>query len=368
VRLEPVIIGGGPAGCAAAIALARAGQRPILIERNAGPSHKVCGDFLSAETIEMARALGCDPAGLGAVPIGRVRLVHGRREAEAALPFPARSLSRRTLDRALLAQAGQAGAAVLTGQTVRRLTRAGGTWTVHADLPHAAGAVFLATGKHDLRGHARPGAAQGAVGLKMYWELSATARNALADATELTLFPGGYAGLQPVEAGRAALCIAVGRTAVRPWDRLLAAIEGACPRFAMLLGGARPLLNRPVAVAGVPYGFLHCDGGDGLFRIGDQAAVIPSLTGDGMAIALHSGQGAAGAWLLGEDPATWHRTLYRALGSQMRAARVLHRVCLSGAGQPAAAIAAGLFPALLQQAAILTRLRGAAGRPFGSRA
>jgi flavin-dependent dehydrogenase len=357
VRLEPVIIGGGPAGCAAAITLARAGRRPLLIERNAAAVHKVCGDFLSAETIEMARALGCDPAGLGAVPIGRVRLVHGRREAEAALPFPARSLSRRTLDRALLAQAGQAGAAVLTGQAVRRLARENEAWTVHADAPREAPAVFLATGKHDMRGHARPGVASGAVGLKTYFELTARARDALADATELTLFPGGYAGLQPIEDGRAALCIAVGQAALRPWDRLLQAIGGGCPRFAMLLDGARPVLDRPLAVAGVPYGFLHRDNGDGLFRAGDQAAVIPSLTGDGMAIALHSGRGAALAFLAGDVAARWHRALRRTLGPQMRAAGMLHAACMNAAVQPVAAAAAGLFPALLREAAVRTRLR-----------
>jgi flavin-dependent dehydrogenase len=49
---DPVIIVAGPAGTAAAIMLARAGHQPILIERTAGPTDKVCGDFPSQDTIK----------------------------------------------------------------------------------------------------------------------------------------------------------------------------------------------------------------------------------------------------------------------------------------------------------------------------
>lgn len=234
--IEVAIIGGGPAGSAAAITLCRAGCRPTLIERASGPAHKVCGDFLSAETIQHVLALGCDPARLGAAPIDRVRLIHGKREAEATLPFPALSLSRWALDQALLEQAERAGATLLTGQTVRRLTRAGDGWTIQADARHCAGAVFLGTGKHDLRDHPRPRVVQGAIGLKMYFTLAAEARRRLGSATELTLFVGGYAGLQPVEEGRAALCVAISRAAFQDvggaWEALLASIGRASPRFA----------------------------------------------------------------------------------------------------------------------------------------
>ena len=58
MRREPLIIGAGPAGCAAAIALARAGHQPDLIERTSGPTDKVCGDFLSA-----TRSSGCARSG-----------------------------------------------------------------------------------------------------------------------------------------------------------------------------------------------------------------------------------------------------------------------------------------------------------------
>lgn len=77
--------------------LARAGHQPILIERTGGPIDKVCGDFLSQDTIKRAQLLGVDPTALGAAPIHRIRLTHGERAVDAALPFPALGLSRRML-------------------------------------------------------------------------------------------------------------------------------------------------------------------------------------------------------------------------------------------------------------------------------
>ena len=122
----PVIIGGGPAGATAAILLARAGRAVTLIERNAGPTDKVCGDFLSAEAIEAIAALGVDIAALAPSQITNVRLVHGKRSATARLPFPALGLTRRALDEALLRQAELSGATILRGCSVRGINRTTG--------------------------------------------------------------------------------------------------------------------------------------------------------------------------------------------------------------------------------------------------
>jgi flavin-dependent dehydrogenase len=468
MRRDPLIIGGGPAGAAAAITLGRAGYRPVLVERSTGPTDKVCGDFLSADSIEQATALGVELSALGASSIHCLRLIHGERVVEAALPFPALGLSRRTLDAALLAQAERAGVLVQTGQTVRHLTRdrptqgrvgdrvggdpddlardstipdrrasrvwhgaepsdatmpgvrahigrlprrsgyrdergspshhpqhgaplpddappsaplsgdslncaplPGGThpWTAQTADGAAliAETVFLATGKHDLRDLPRPRSDRGAVGMKMYFALGPGAARTLAGAIELTLFPGGYAGMQPVEDGQAVVCIAVQRHQLQlyggGWPGLIAAIERGSRRFAAMLAGARTLLPRPIAVAGIPYGYQARPAvADGLFRLGDQAVVIPSLTGDGMAIALHSGKTAAELWLAGADSVAYQRALARIVAPQMRLAGVLHHACMSTMVQSAVIRAAALFPGLLRRAASHTRLPAAGNR------
>src|SRR5580704_7159179 len=154
-----LIVGGGVAGCAASIALARKGRSVTLIEREPAPRHKVCGEFLSGEALEDLHALGIDVTSLGAVPIEYVRLAAARRAAEAPLPFPAASLTRKALDTALIAAATAAGVRVKRGCSVQSLGRATGNfWQASLDdgTTYEAPTAFLATGKHDLRGHPRP--------------------------------------------------------------------------------------------------------------------------------------------------------------------------------------------------------------------
>jgi menaquinone-9 beta-reductase len=373
VRRQPLIIGAGPAGTAAAIRLGQAGHHPVLIERFSRPTDKVCGDFLSADAIEQLGALGVDPAALGAAPIRRLRLAHRDQVTQIELPFPALGLSRRVLDEALLRRAEASGARLRLGHAVRQITREWKSWLIHTRDrdPVVAEDVFLATGKHELRDLARPGAARGAVGFKMYFRLAPAQTAALTGEITLILFPGGYAGVQCVEAGQAVLCIALGRAGFQAiggtWSDLLDRLTKANPHLDRILDGAQPLLPRPLAVAGVPYGFLHRESpatATGLFRLGDQVAVIPSLTGDGVAIALHSGTLAARAWLGGAESPAYHRRLASDLRGQMRLAGLLHSAGTTSALQAIAILIAGWFPGLLSHAAWGTRLRRHAIAPM----
>ncbi len=363
-----LIIGGGPAGATAAILLARAGQTVTLIERASGPIDKVCGDFLSGEAVTLARSMGVEPLSLGAQPVTHLRLISGTRIAETALPFPAFSLSRRRFDEALLRTAEAAGTKVLRGHAVTGLdldtTRIGvrtqGLGTITADR------VFLATGKHDLRG--APRIAQSdprlrPIGLKMYYRLAPSAAAALAGHVELTLFPSGYVGLQTVEDGQAVLCLltAPTRDLAGPtgWPHLLDRLTAACPHLRHRLDGAQPLLDRPLAIAGVPYGYLHQPHGaepKTLFRIGDQAAVIPSLTGDGVAIAMHSAAMAVAASLRGEDATQFAANLHRALARQMRIAGVVHKAGTEPGLQHLVVWAARTWPGVVRWVGAVTRV------------
>ncbi len=366
---EPVIIGGGPAGAAAAIVLARAGRAVTLIERNAAATDKVCGDFLSAEAIAAVTALGVEIAALAPSPITAVRLIHGKHIAATRLPFPALGVSRRALDEALLRQAQINGANVLRGHSVRSITRSnellrldcGSLGLVESD------AVFLATGKHDLRGAARTARGRGLVGMKMYYRLDPRQHAELRDHVELVLFAGGYAGLQLVESRQAVLCILVPTARLRAadgrWDMLLDSLTGECPHLADRLSGARPLLERPLAVAGLPYGYIHApkrSDWPGMFRLGDQATVVASFTGDGVALAMASAMQASRTWLHQGNAAAYHGEWARRVAPQMRLASLVHRICLAPSAQRWVLRASRAWPAALALVAARTRLGGAA--------
>src|SRR5436309_3034001 len=53
---DVAVIGGGPAGTSAAITAARAGARVLLLERGALPRQKVCGEFVSPESLHLLRS------------------------------------------------------------------------------------------------------------------------------------------------------------------------------------------------------------------------------------------------------------------------------------------------------------------------
>jgi flavin-dependent dehydrogenase len=356
---EVLIAGGGLAGSAAAIQLARAGRRVVSLERSTAAHDKVCGEFLSAEALGYLAGLGVDLAALGAVPIRAVRLAGVTR----ALPFRAMSLTRCRLDEELLRLAAAAGATVRRGCRVQALTPCGTVWRAQLENDVVeARAAFLATGKHDVAGHPRPpGKQPNLVGFKMYFRLAESQSAVLQECVELSLYRGGYAGLQPVEGGAANLCCLIDRAVLRRlgggWANLLAAMQQQCPELRERLTGARPLLEKPLAIAAIPYGYVRAGAAaDGLWLLGDQAAVIPSFTGDGMSIALHSGCLAAAMYLEGAASSLYHQQLHEELSRQVALATTLSRALVWPGTQRLMASAAALWPGLIETLAQRTRI------------
>ena len=298
-RTAALIVGGGPAGSATAITLARAGAMPVLIERSLGERDVVCGGFLGWDALAALQRLGLDVEALGARPIHRLRLAAGERIAESELPMAAAGLSRRRLDAALLRFAEESGATVLRGRAVRALE--GDCVRLDDEEEMGAEAVFLATGKHELRGAPREtGRDDLAVGLRTALKGTAELGRALAGTIELHLYDDGYAGLLLQEDGAINLCLSISRRRMAEAGSHEAVIESLvseCPLLGERLVGAS--LGEWEAIAGVPYGWSAKESDPGRFRVGDQAAVIASLAGDGIAIALTSAEAAAHAFLGG---------------------------------------------------------------------
>src|SRR5882672_4902132 len=96
-----IVIGGGPAGSSAAITAARGGARVLLLERGKFPRQKVCGEFVSAESLDLLAGLLDAPHATllsGALRIPRARVFLDGRKIETPVDPPAASIARLDLD------------------------------------------------------------------------------------------------------------------------------------------------------------------------------------------------------------------------------------------------------------------------------
>ncbi|MEP9402434.1 NAD(P)/FAD-dependent oxidoreductase [Sphingomonas silueang] len=354
-RTTALIAGGGPAGAVAAALLARGGTDTLVIERTRETGDALCGGFLSWRTLETLAQVGVDAGTLGGQVVRRVTIHVGGRRAEAALPAPAIGLSRRRLDTLLLAHAAAQGAGVERGVAIR--SAEGRTLRLADGATVAGETLFLATGKQELRGLARDATreADPAMGVRVRLAPSPRLAALVGDAIELHPLRGGYAGIVLQEDGSANLCMAVRRS------RLQAA--GDLPRLLHVLAAEAPQLGERLAelargqaidaVANVPYGWRTARTLPGVFRLGDQAGVIPSLAGEGMGIAIASGMRAAKAALAGGTAEAFQRDLARALRRPLAVAGLLRGVAER---HGAALLVGGAVPGLTDRLARWTRI------------
>ena len=108
------IVGGGPAGTSAAITAARSGASVVLFDSSDFPRQKVCGEFVSAESLGLLRELLRDSEKGGEVlrdapVIARARIFASGRMAETDIEPPGLSIPRSVLDLLLWECAQQVG-------------------------------------------------------------------------------------------------------------------------------------------------------------------------------------------------------------------------------------------------------------------
>jgi flavin-dependent dehydrogenase len=357
--IETIVVGGGPSGASAACALATAGREVILLERSAGPHHKVCGEFLSIETQTILRQLGVDLAAHGAVPIDAVGIHVGQRQVTAQLPFRALSLSRFKLDQALLARAREAGADVRADIAVQSATREAGRWQVRL----ATGEILqsrhlvLATGKQGLRG-LHDSRDTSLVGLKMHVRLRESA--GLARRVDLFMLDRSYVGLEMVENGIANLCLVMRRDLAQQvgsgWPALRDHLVATSPQLAACLAGAEPQFDKPLAVVCPANGHLDDEAEPEAYRIGDRLAHIPPFTGDGLAIAVASGTLAAQHIVRGLRPSAYLAAVRALMAQPIRLAGMMSRLAANRTGRALIIGGASLVPGLVAAAVRRTRL------------
>ena len=114
MNADVIIIGGGLAGLCNAIHLSKFGKKVLLIEKNEYPKHKVCGEYVSNETLPYLDFLGFNPFEFGAKRISKFQLTtHNNKSIEAKLPLGGFGISRYEFDFQLYHLAIKSGVEVL---------------------------------------------------------------------------------------------------------------------------------------------------------------------------------------------------------------------------------------------------------------
>jgi flavin-dependent dehydrogenase len=365
-RREVIVIGGGVAGGTAAAQLARNGIDVLLLERELQDHHKVCGEFISYEAQHYLKKLDIHLAGHNAQVIDRISLIRKNKSLTAFLGFSALSLSRHRLDNAIVSTACLQGAEIKYGVTVTGIKADASEWRVECKdhEPICARTIFLATGKHDVRNCSyRNGQRNDYIGFKMHFQVGLHQQALLRRDVKIVFFHGGYAGLEPIEDGKANLCFVITKERFsahgKNWEAVLNYILQTTPALAACLAGAAPCWDKPLAIFGIPYGFLFQvsrQDPPAFFRLGDQMAVIPSFCGDGIAIALHTAFLAAECYL-NSSAYDYHDRARQQLVDQIEYATTISHLLNSAALQPLAFPLCRVLPALVPTVIQRTRIK-----------
>lgn len=286
------VIGGGPAGCAAAITAARRGARVILVERGRYPRHKVCGEFVSPEALGLLASLlegrpGADT--LKRAPrIGQARIFLGRQTMVANVSPPAASITRYQLDQGLWQAAAAGSCDCREDEEVLAVEGCGPFRIQLREQEEKARTVVNATGRWSRlsaaqRVEAARRAGQKWIGIKAHFREDGPPAS-----VDLYVGRDGYCGVQPVGQNLVNVCAMVQASA--------GTLEQILPLHAELWRRSRgwQQVSESVTTAPLIFGAPQtCQ--DGVLLAGDAAGFIDPFVGDGISLALHSGTLAAQA-------------------------------------------------------------------------
>jgi flavin-dependent dehydrogenase len=275
---------------AAAITIANHGFRCLLVERGRLPRHKVCGEFVSPESLSvLAELLGGEHQSLlGSAPrIAGARIFLDGRVIESRFEAPAASIARYDLDYALWQRAERVGVDARS-ETLVEEVRGTGPYELRTSAGEFAGRALIdASGRWSNLGRVPAGRRTfgRSLGVKAHF-----AESAPPDSVDLYFFNGGYCGVQPLgpEAGDGRRC-RINACAVVAADvaRSLPQVFRLHPQLEER-SRSWERVSEPVSTA--PLLFKKPQPSrEGIFVVGDAATFVDPFVGDGISLALQSG-------------------------------------------------------------------------------
>ena len=297
---DSAIIGGGLAGLALSIELAKAGRKVILIEKETYPFHKVCGEYISMESYDYLKRLGLP---LDTMDVSRINKVLISAPDGSSLKRPlvlgGFGISRYTLDHTLASLAKERGVTLWENTTVENVIFSEEQFQlnttkglVKANVTAGAYGKRSALDRKLNRSETLPVAKEDQyIAVKYHVNL-----NFPADQIELHNFDKGYCGISKVDQGRYCLCYLTHADNLRANQQDIKKMEEEVvmknPFLKKYFTEAKFLYEQPLTISQITFhvkSAVH----DHVLMLGDAAGNIAPLSGNGMSQALRSAHLAA---------------------------------------------------------------------------
>jgi flavin-dependent dehydrogenase len=278
------VIGGGPAGSAAATTAARAGARVLQLERGMLPRQRVCGEFVSPESLTVLSDLVPEDELLkDSQSISSTRIFVDDETLTMKISPSAASITRFDLDAALWRASSVSGVEVHQQTPVLAVETKLPFRVQTADETFCAKAVINATGRwSNLSAHEQQKSQPRQLGAKAHYRESHTSPS-----VDLYFFEGGYCGVQPVGRDVVNVCAAVEARAATSLDEVFS----LHPKLWRRSRGWEQIFSQ---VTTSPLIFRKPQPvSNDVFQVGDAAGFIDPFAGDGISLALRSGVMAA---------------------------------------------------------------------------
>jgi len=296
------IAGGGLAGLALSILLAKQGHKVVLLEKEQYPFHKVCGEYISLESWDFLQGLGLDLPALQVSMITRLRVsaVNGN-QLKQPLPLGGFGISRYRLDDELARIARKAGVVIrentrvndivfddneFTLTTARQRYRAAvvcGTYGKRSNIDVKWKRPFITAPKNKLNNY---------IGVKYHVRAGFPA-----DTIALHIFKNGYCGISKVEDNKYCLCYMTTAANLQQSGGQVKEMEltilSENPHLQKLFSESERLMETPVTISQISFDKKK-QVENHVLMVGDAAGMITPLCGNGMSMALHSSKLAAG--------------------------------------------------------------------------
>jgi menaquinone-9 beta-reductase len=289
--MDILIIGGGLAGLTAGIHLARHRLRVLLIEKQAYPHHKVCGEYVSNEVLPYLEQLEIQLEDLQPSHLQRFLLstVDGK-TIGCDLPLGGFGVSRYALDHHLYQKALAAGVNIVQAQVTEvHFENDAFTVVTSEEKRYTAQIIIGAYGKRSnidkqlQREFIKKKSPW--LGIKAHYQAEFPA-----DLVALHNFRGGYCGLSQVEGGVVNACYLAHYESFKQYkntDDFQERILCQNPFLKDFFSRAVPLFDKPLAISQVAFSQKKSVENH-ILMCGDTAGLIHPLCGNGMAMAIHS--------------------------------------------------------------------------------